>query len=296
MIHIDGTVRVCGLFGDPVAHSFSPAMHNAGFRELGLNWAYIPFRVTADNLAAAVDGVRALGMAGVNITVPHKQAVLGCLDHITEEAALIGAVNTVVNRQGLLWGYNTDGPGFIRALAEDAGFSVSGRRALILGAGGAARAVAVSLALAGASGIIIANRSPGKARELAELVRSKTGCPAGVLGTYPQPGSGSAPEKEWQEAVGGSALVVQTTTLGMHPNQDTLPPFPYHLLGPGHLAVDLVYNPRQTLFLKRCAGRGAGVSSGLGMLLYQGVQAFEMWTGVRAPVERMRKILKGCVS
>ncbi len=136
MMRTDGTIRVCGLFGDPVAHSFSPAMHNAAFRELGLNWAYIPFRVTADNLPAAVDGVRALNMAGVNITVPHKQTVLGCLDHITEEAALMGAVNTVVNRQGLLWGYNTDGPGFIRALAEDAGFHVAGRKAFIIGAGG----------------------------------------------------------------------------------------------------------------------------------------------------------------
>ncbi len=295
-MHIDGTIRVCGLFGDPVAHSFSPAMHNAAFRELGLNWAYIPFRVATDNLATAVDGVRALGMAGVNITVPHKQAVLGCLDHVSEEAALIGAVNTVVNRQGRLWGYNTDGPGFIRSLAEDAGFSVSGRRVLILGAGGAARAVAVSLALAGAAGIVIANRSPGKALELTELVRNKTGCPAGVLGPYCQSGTDSAVEKEWEDAIGVSSLVVQTTILGMHPNQNTLPEFPYHLLGPGHLAVDLVYNPQRTEFLKRCSDRGAGVCSGLGMLLYQGVQAFEMWTGERAPVELMRKILKGCVS
>ncbi|KJS16322.1 MAG: hypothetical protein VR69_09700 [Peptococcaceae bacterium BRH_c4b] len=292
-----GAIRVCGLYGDPVAHSFSPAMHNAAFRELGIDWIYLPFRVQGEKLGAAVAAIRALGMAGVNITVPHKQAVPGYLDRLSPEAVLIGAVNTVVHKDGLLWGYNTDGTGFIRSLAEDTGYNVNGRKVLMLGAGGAARAVAISLALAGATEIIIANRSVSKAAELSGLIRDKTKCSSYPLDFYETGNNDAGFIEKWEEAVSRAELVVHTTTLGMHPRHNSWPDFPYHLLGPGHLAVDLVYNPTRTEFLKRCSGQGAAVCSGLGMLLYQGVQALEMWTGLPAPVEVMRKVLtERCVT
>jgi shikimate dehydrogenase len=267
-------------------------MHNAAFKKLGISWSYLPFRVAGENLSVAMAAIRALNMVGVNITVPHKQAVLSHLDCISPEAAMIGAVNTVVNKEGLLWGYNTDGSGFIRSLAEDAGFSVSGRRVFILGSGGAARAVAVSLALAGAAEITITNRSVAKAFELTKFIMEKINCLSNFLESYDAGNKDARHVKKWEEAVSSSELVVQTTTIGMHPSIGAVPDFPYQFLGPEHLVVDLVYNPSCTEFLRRCSSRGAAIYSGLGMLLYQGVQALEMWTGLPAPVEVMRNVLK----
>lgn len=288
MTTINGATRVCGLFGDPVAHSFSPAMHNAAFKELGLNYLYIPFQVKAQRLGEAVSALRALNLAGVNVTVPHKQAVGNYLDWVSPEAGLMGAVNTIVHKEGRLLGFNTDGPGFIRSLSAEAGFMAAGRVVLILGAGGAARAVAVAAALNGAAEIIVANRSLARAAELSALIGGKTGCAASVLNWYEQ----GQKNEGWEEVLARANLVVQTTTVGMHPNHMDFPPFPCHLLSSRHLVVDLVYNPPVTEFLKRCSAAGSVVYSGLGMLLYQGALAFEMWTGLPAPVELMKKIIE----
>lgn len=283
---ISGRTRVCGIFGHPVEHSFSPAMHNVAFNAVGLDYTYVPFPVTPGSLPAAVAAVKALGLAGVNVTIPHKEAVLPLLDEISEEAGLIGAVNTIVNRSGRLYGDNTDGRGFLRSIKEKAGFTPAGKTALILGAGGAARAVAVQLALSGARRLLLANRSEKRAGELADFIAGKSGVNVEVI---------PWPNKEFDELPGealqGADLVVQTTPLGMHPNDSETVPLPFDRFRPGQVACDLVYNPVETRFLQKAGLAGATVVDGLGMLLYQGVLAFELWTGVSAPVEVMREAL-----
>ncbi len=285
---ISGTTRVCGLLGFPVQHSFSSVMHNAAFSLLGLDYVYVSFCVAPEELCAAVMAVRSLGLVGVNVTIPHKEKAITFLDEVTPGAQLTGAVNTIVNRGGKLCGYNTDGVGFLRALQEEVNFSPAGRTALILGAGGAARAASVELALAGAQEILLANRTPERAEGLTRLLTEHT--PAGariVLWS----------EQAMAEAVRRSDLIVQTTPVGMSPDEDSCVDFPFEQLRPGQVVCDLVYNPPLTKFLRH-AGRIAGVRTvgGAGMLLNQGALAFELWTGVKAPVDIMRRALQEVLS
>ncbi len=280
-MQIDGKTTLCGLFGYPVAHSFSPAMHNAAFQALELNWIYLPLEVKPEQLGQAVDGLRAFNMAGVNVTVPHKEAVIPYLDKLDQGAAAIGAVNVIVNYEGKLTGYNTDGAGFTRALKEETGFNPLHKKVVILGAGGAARAVAVQLTLEGAKEIVLVNRTVPRAQALAQTVE-RMGTPGRVL-TWQEP--------QLAEAMSGADLVVQSTSIGMHPAVDYCPPVPQGVFRPGQLVCDLVYNPMETKFLSAAAKAGATTVSGLGMLLYQGVLAFELWTGLDAPVEEMKKAL-----
>lgn len=283
MSEINGETRVVGILGDPVAHTLSPAMQNAAFVALGLNFVYLPFRVSKADLAAAVAGLRALGLAGANVTVPHKEAVLPYLDEVAEEARLIGAVNTIVNQGGRLKGYNTDAAGFLRAAVE-AGFEPRGAAAVVLGAGGAARAVSFALALAGVRRIAIFNRTPARAEALAEEVSRATGIWAAAL-----PWGELA--KCGVEVMGTANIVVQTTSLGMHPQEAAAPPVPANAFRKEQLVVDLVYNPPRTEFLRLAEECGARTENGLGMLLYQGAAALELWTGRQAPVAVMRKAL-----
>ncbi|MDI6906734.1 MAG: shikimate dehydrogenase [Thermoanaerobacterales bacterium] len=282
----DAATRLCGLLGHPVRHSLSPAMQNAAFQAAGLNVVYLAFDVLPSELPAAVAAVRALGLAGVNVTVPHKEACLPLLDELDPEASAVGAVNVVVVRDARLVGYNTDGDGFIRALRE-AGAEPRGRAAFILGAGGAARAVAVALALAGAARITITNRTPERAARLAADLTA-LGAQAGTLSWEAL--AEEAPEGK--TAVAASELIIQTTTLGMHPRADAVPPLPARWFSPRHIACDLVYNPRETRFLAAARARGARVVDGLGMLLHQGAASFELWTGQPAPLEVMRRALE----
>lgn len=291
---VTGRTKVCGIFGHPVEHSLSPPMHNAAFAALGLDYIYVPFPVSPGDLPQAIAAVRTLGLAGVNVTVPHKEAVLPLLDELSEAAALNGAVNTIVNRSGRLYGDNTDGRGFLRSLAEDAGFLPAGKTALVLGAGGAARGVAVQLALAGVKSLILANRTERRANELAASLAERTGVETAVA---PWPDSGNAwtvgagsGDKTLDEALRNSDLIVQATSLGLDGGA-VLPPLQYALLGPEKVVCDLVYTPPDTPFLKQARKYGARTVSGLGMLLYQGVLAFELWTGKAAPVEVMREVL-----
>lgn len=277
---INSRTQVYGLFGYPVAHSVSPAMHNAAFRALDLNSIYAAFPVESSFLGAATEAIRALDLGGVNVTVPHKQAVLSFLDQLTEEARLIGAVNTIVFRDGKLVGHNTDGRGFLRSLVEQ-GFRVPGKRVTILGAGGAARAVAVRLALEGAARIAFVNRTLAHAEALAALVSGR-GCDAAVRAWS---------DRSAAQEIGDADLVVQTTPLGMHPHGDKCLPVEPEWFHGGQWVYDLVYNPRRTRFLRTAAGVGAHTVSGLGMLLYQGVEAFELWTRRDAPVTVMRRAL-----
>lgn len=281
---ISGTTRVCGLFGFPVQHSFSPVIHNAAFSFLGLDYVYVPFCVAPEELCAAVAAVRSLGLAGVNVTIPHKEKVIAFLDEVTPGAQITGAVNTIVNHEGKLCGYNTDGAGFLRALQEEVNFSPAKKTVLILGAGGAARAVSVELALAGTQEILLANRTPERAEGLARLLTEHTSVRAGIV---------LWSEQAVAKAVRKSDLIVQTTSVGMSGHEDSCVDFPFEQLQPGQMVCDLVYNPPLTGFLRH-AGQITGVKTvgGGGMLLYQGALAFELWTGVKAPVEIMRRALQ----
>ncbi len=269
-----------GIIGFPVGHSVSPAFQQAAFDHLRLDARYERWETPPDRLREVVERLRGEGYLGANVTVPHKQAVISLLDEMDAQARRIGAVNTIVNRKGRLTGYNTDAPGFLRALREDARFEPSGKRALIVGAGGAARAVAFALADAKAAGIVIANRNLDRAQALADAVGA---------------GGAKAVAMELQRgwvmgAPTGIDLVVNCTTVGMR-SADTEGESP---LDAAHLrremlVCDLVYNPAETTLMRAARKLGCRVLGGLPMLVYQGALAFEMWTGKKAPVDVMRR-------
>ncbi len=286
---IDASTRAVVLLGYPVHHSFSPVMQNAAFRAAQVNCVYLAAPVPPERLEAAVAALRALDFVGANVTVPHKERVLSHLDEITREARLIGAVNTIVNMQGRLVGHNTDGYGFIRAVRE-AGRDPRGEAAVILGAGGGARAVAVALALHGVRELIVFNRTRGRAARLAALVREQ-GVPAAAYGWDAL----ETADPQARSAFDRACLVVQTTSLGMHPAVHDRPPVPAAWISANHLVYDLVYNPPETSFLQMARGAGAQTANGLGMLLHQGAVAFELWTGEEAPLETMRQALWSCL-
>lgn len=267
---INGKTAVVGLMGWPVSHSFSPAMHNAAAAALGLNLVYVPLPTPPDRVAEAVRGLRALGFLGANVTIPHKQAVLPLLDEIDAGARATGAVNTIVVRDGQLRGANTDITGFSQDL-QALGVPVAGRRALILGAGGSARAVAYALGMAGATVTVLARR-PAQAHRL-----------AADLAPFLPPAH--TPRVDSWDALAAHAaadLIVNTTPLGMNPHDDASP-WPRALPLPPHAFVyDLVYNPPCTPLLHLAARAGISHANGLGMLLRQGAAAFTLWTG-RAP-------------
>ncbi|MCX7600154.1 MAG: shikimate dehydrogenase [Armatimonadetes bacterium] len=280
-VHIKGTTTVVGVIGWPVAHSLSPPMHNAAFAYLGLDWIYVPFPVAPEKVRQAMDGVRGLSIAGINVTIPHKAAVVPYLDEIDQTVADLGVANTIHNAGGILKGYNTDGPGLLRSLQE-AGCQVEGQQVALIGAGGAARAVATAVARAGAARLTILNRTVAKAEELAAVVERLTG-----LRPVPLPLSG----REAREAVEAAEVVVDSTSVGMHPHCDVPPVIPAEWLHPGQVVCDLTYNPRETVLLKAAKARSATTVDGTGMLVHQGAIAFEIWTGQPAPVEVMRKAL-----
>ncbi len=281
-VAVSGSTGVIGIIGYPVEHSFSPAMHNEAFKSLGLNFVYVPFPVKPENIAKAVEGIRGLGLKGVNVTIPHKSAVMEFLDGLAPEAELIGAVNTIVNENGRLKGYNTDAPGFLMSLELEAGISPRGKRIFIAGAGGAARAVSVQLALAGAAEITFTTPIPQEVAGLRSAINKSSPTLVG--------------ETPWDEdkisaALRETDILINATPLGMHPNTREMPPVRLEALPEGALVCDLIYNPRETLLLQKAREKGLPVLNGMGMLLYQGAIAFQLWTGVEPPLEVMRKAL-----
>jgi shikimate dehydrogenase len=283
---LNGKTRLLGLFGNPVKHTASPAMHNAAFAALKLNNVYLPFEITPENLESAVSGLRALNFVGVNVTIPYKQDVMPFLDGVSNDARLIGAVNTIRLEGKRLIGYNTDGRGFLRFLQDDAGISIKGKKITLVGAGGAGRAVSVQSALEGAKQITIADSDAGRAKVLADHISSKLPkCPAQSV---------AMETKEFAEAIGGADIVVDATPLGMHVSDPTA--FDPALLSKKTVVVDLVYNPAITKLVRGAKKKGCKAYNGLGMLFYQGAIAFELWTGRPAPTEVMRKALKKAIS
>lgn len=280
---IDGHTRLVGVLGWPVEHTMSPAMHNAAFEAMGINWRYLPLAVHPDRVGEAVCGLRALGFAGCNVTVPHKQSVMGHLDLITDQARSIGAVNTIlVQPDGRTMGHNTDAEGFLRALAE-AGFVPDGRRAVVVGAGGAARAVVFALASVGTV-VAVLNRTPSRAESLVtDLAPQFPSVSLRALSLTPS---------ILQEEVGSADLLVNATSLGMWPRVERSP-WPDEFSMPASLTVfDLVYNPPETKLMHQASAARARPIGGLQMLVYQGVAAWELWTELGAPVEVMTAAAK----
>lgn len=280
---IGGNTKICGVMGDPVAHSVSPAMHNAAFRELGLDYAYLPFNVSTDRLAGAVEGMRALNMVGMNVTIPHKVAVIPLLDQVDLLARQIGAVNVIHNKGGRLVGSNTDAEGFLRML-EGQGIDAQGLRVAVLGAGGASRAVCFALASRGAD-ITILNRTAGKAEGCAAEMAVYTGRTFEAL------------EMNIANLAGALAkadLVVNATSIGMAPGVDKSP-VNRELLQRRHSVVDIVYNPLKTRLMRDAQKVGAMTMGGIDMLAWQGALAFGIWTGRAAPIDVMRRAAAGAV-
>ncbi len=275
---ISGKTKLYGIFGHPVEHTFSPGMHNAAFKKLHINACYVPFAVHPDRLKDAAKAILPLGLCGLNITVPHKQNIIAHLDELSEEARLIGAVNTIQVVDGNLVGHNTDGRGFIRSLRENSGYDPKGNTFFLIGSGGAARAVGFSLALAGARTVLLYDVDQRKAGVLARDIRKRTGIDVRTV---------SAGDVESAAEVSG--CLINATPLGLK-KTDPLP-LKKDLIQRHHLVCDLVYNPSETKFLKAAKDRGAKRLPGLGMLLYQGVIAFEIWTEVKAPVLIMKNSL-----
>lgn len=273
--------ELVGAFGDPIDENPTGIMMEPAFAAAGLHWRYQLLHVPRENLAAAVAAVRVLGFRGFNCTIPHKTAVLQYLDAVAPDAALMGAVNTVRRDGDRFIGENTDGKGFLRSVCEDAGVDPRDKSVVFLGAGGAARAMAVELALAGAADITIVNRSPERGSELARLLSEKTPAQARYV---PWMAAYRVPE--------GTDILVNATSIGLYPNVNDTPAVDMRTIEPGLLVCDVIPNPPDTVFLKEAAVRGARTLNGLGMLVYQGAIAFKLWTGVEPDAQVMRKSLE----
>jgi shikimate dehydrogenase len=276
---ITGKTRVCGLIGDPVEHSISPAIHNAAFHASGLDYIYIPFHVKPKDLKKAIDGMRALHIRGLNVTIPHKVAVIPFLDRLDVLADRIGAVNTIVNDNGVLTGFNTDAMGFLKALVER-DIEPTGKKVLLLGAGGAARAIGFILAEERAH-LTILNRKQelSWAKDLADCLSQNYTVKVSA---------GELNRKNLLEAIANADILVNATSVGMSPNVSQSP-VPADLLCSNLVVFDIVYNPYQTQLLREAKEAGAQTISGLEMLVWQGALAFEKFTGKQAPVELMRE-------
>ena len=275
---VDAKTKVIGLIGHPVGHSFSPIMHNAAFKDKGLNYVYVAFDVLPENLKYVIDGAKALGIVGFNVTIPHKIEIMKYLDEIDKDAELIGAVNTIKIEKGKAIGYNTDGIGARKALEEEIG-KVKDKNIVIYGAGGAARAVAFELAKD--NNITIANRTIEKAEALAKEIAEKLNKKLGEEIRF----SGLDADLE------GVDIIINATPIGMYPNVDVEPIVKAEKLREDMIVMDLIYNPLETVLLKEAKKVNAKTINGLGMLIYQGVVAFKIWTGVEPNIDVMKNAI-----
>ena len=267
---IDGHTKLTGLLGSPVSHSISPLMHNEAFRLLDLNYVYLCFDVPEANLADTVKGLRCMNIAGFNCTMPDKTKICELIDDLSDAAHMIGAVNTVVNKNGRLVGHNTDVIGYMQAVKE-AGHDIIGKEMTLLGAGGAATAIAVQAALDGVSTLHIFNRkgrSWERALKLADTINANTSCKAVV--------SDLADEASLRQALEVSTILTNATSLGMAPHAELI-------------VSDIIYNPKQTRLLQMASANGCATFNGLYMLLFQGAEAFRLWTGKEMPIEPIRE-------
>jgi shikimate dehydrogenase len=272
VIEIGGGTHVAGVIGDPIKHSLSPAIQNAAFQALGLDWVFLAFPVPAGRAPAAVEAMRTLGLAGLSVTMPHKAEVIAALDDLSPTARALGSVNTIHRRGTALVGDSTDGAGFVDALRHDEGFDPAGKRCVVFGAGGAARAVVHALGQAGAADVAVVNRTAANAERAAALA----GAGVGRLGD----------ESDISEA----DLVVNATPVGMDGVEGEALLLDTTRLSPGQVVADLVYHPIRTPLLQAARQRGAIAVTGLGMLIHQAAHAFRLWTGEDPPLEAMSAV------
>lgn len=281
-MELSGQTRVVGIFGDPIAHSLSPVMQNAAIQAAAIDAVYVPFHVTSANLPAAIDGIRTLGLAGVNLTLPHKEAALSLVDELDATARVIGAINVIVNREGRLIGYNTDGDGLCRALQSELGVACQGKHVLLLGAGGACRAAAVAIARAGARWVGIANRTMARASELVVELRpvaQGTGFASLAL-------DATLPANLEQKV----DLLVNTTSVGLHGESFTEPVL--DCVASAGAVYDVVYGRKETPLVQQARANGLAAADGLSMLAEQGEVAFSHWFGQEPPLGVMQHTLK----
>lgn len=276
---ITGKTSVFGIIGDPVEHTLSPGMHNAAFEKLGLDYIYVPFHVKAEELEHAINGAFALNIKGLNVTIPHKTEVIKYLDYLDIAAGLIGAVNTIEFGENSAIGHNTDGIGAVRAIEEVN--SVKNKKVMILGAGGAARAISFQILLSGAESLVISNRTIEKASELQNDLVEKLEPDVKVTDL------GNELEKELKD----TDILVNTTPIGMYPNISQKPLVTANMMHEGLIVNDIVYNPLKTGLIVEAEKAGAETISGVKMLMYQGVEAFKIWTGMEPPIEVFQRAL-----
>lgn len=281
-MEIKATTKIYGIFGHPVGHSLSPAMHNGAFGALGIDSVYLAFDISPEKIGPAADALRTLGIKGVNITIPHKESIIPHLDKISPDARLMGAVNTVKNDDGILSGYNTDVGGFLRAIKEDIDAKPLGSNVLLLGAGGASRAVLSAFCMNGAESVYIANRTYDKALKLGAEFKKQfkdiTIEPVALDDV-----------KRINDILSEADILVNSTSAGMEGKEAV--ELPLESLKKTAAVYDLVYKPRETRLVKEARRLGHRASGGLSMLLYQGALSFEIWTGIEAPIRVMRKAI-----
>jgi shikimate dehydrogenase len=273
--------ELVGVFGYPVAENPTGVMQEAAFKACGLNYRYLTIEVHPEDLGTAVQGMRAFNMRGVNLTIPHKVEVLKYLDGVAEDALLMGAVNTVYRKDDRLLGENTDGKGFLTSLRQDGNVDPRGKRVVVLGAGGAARAIAVELALAGSGQLTVVNRNEQKGQALVALLNSRTPVKADFV--------------HWNSRYGipeHTDILVNATSIGLYPDIEAKANIDYDTIHPAMTVCDVIPNPPHTVFLAEAEQRGAKTLDGLGMLVYQGAIGFKLWTGLDAPLDAMKNALR----
>ncbi len=268
---VNGTTKILGVIGDPIKHSLSPQIHNTIIRSLNLNYVYVPFWINEEDLEDAFKGFKAIKISGFNITIPHKKSAIKFLDEVSQEALLMGAVNTVKNIDGKLYGYNTDGDGFIRSLRQQ-GLDVKDKNVVVLGAGGSARGICVKMAMEEANSITILNRTYEKAEEICNIINEniKSIAKCDIL-----------EETSLKRHMGNCDLLINTTPIGMYPHEEDNPVETLDFINPTAVVCDLIYNPSTTKLLRVAEERGLKTINGWGMLVFQAVNAFEIWTGVK---------------
>ena len=281
---INGKTKIIGLVGENIKNSLSPYIHNRIIVKYSLNFCYLPFQVKKADLNNAIEGIKALNIKGVNITFPYKEKVIGFLDEVEESARRIGAVNTIVNNEGVLNGYNTDVVGFKRSLQEVGEFTVKGKKAAILGGGGAARAVIYSILEEGIEEVYIFNRTLEKAGKIKQDFSSFF--PESSIYIFPL-------EKEsLKDKINKAHLLVNTTSIGMPPQVNNTPLPDEKLFHPNLLVYDLIYHPAKTLFLKQAEEAGAKIINGLPMLFYQAIESFYLWTGLKPEGKELLEVFR----
>lgn len=281
-MNIDGNTILTGLLGSPVSHSISPLMHNEAFRLLDLNYAYLCFNVNTDSLKTAVEGLKALGVRGFNCTMPNKNLMCELADKLSPAAKISGAVNTVLNENGVLTGFNTDGIGYMLSV-KDAGFDIIGKKMTLLGAGGAATAIASQAALDGVAEIDIFSRRTkfwNRACELTDTLNRDTSCKVALYDLEDK--------TELKHSIDSSTILTNGTSVGMAPNTEMCIITDMNMFHEGLIVSDAIYNPRETRLLKLAKEHGCHTFNGLYMLLYQGAEAFQIWTGKEMPVSDIK--------